>query len=189
MKFHKTCGTSVAATVAISVLAGCSASSSPAPIGSLEATNIVVDAFPAIDSAGLFIAQQEGLFKAQGLNVTIKLAASSQQAINGQLAGAYQITSADYVTYIDNVLLDRAPLRIVAESSYLKPDVLTLLTKAGSSVQTLKELRNKTVSVNAPKDIGTLLIDSVLTEDTRRASRSPTPTAARWRRPSSRSSA
>jgi len=151
--------------VAVSVLAACSSSSSSqTPIGPLETANVVVDAFPAIDSAGLFIAQQEGLFKAQGLNVTIKLAASSQQAITGQLAGTYDVTSADYVTIIDNVLLDKAPLRIVGESSFLQPNVLTLLTKSGSSVQSIGELKNKTVSVNAPKDIGTLLIDSVLTE-------------------------
>jgi NitT/TauT family transport system substrate-binding protein len=165
MKFLHIGAVLLAATAVISVLAGCSASSSQAPIGPLETTNVTVDAFPAIDSAGLFIAQQEGLFKAQGLNVTIKLATSSQTAITGQLAGTYDITSADYVTYIDNVLLDKAPLRIVAESSYLQPNVLTLLTRAGSPVQTIGELKNKTVSVNAPKDIGTLLVDSVLTEN------------------------
>jgi NitT/TauT family transport system substrate-binding protein len=133
--------------------------------GPLEKPNIVIDAFPAIDSAGLFIAQQRGLFKAQGLNVTIKLAATSQTAIDGQLKGTYDITSADYVTYVDNVLLKKAPLRIVDESSFLRPNVLTLLVKAGSSVQSVKQLRNRTVSVNAPNDIGTLLVDSLLTDN------------------------
>ena len=65
--------TSIAATVAIAALAGCSGGSSGGSGGPLEKTNIVVDAFPAIDSAGLFIAEQRGLFKAQGLNVMIKL--------------------------------------------------------------------------------------------------------------------
>jgi NitT/TauT family transport system substrate-binding protein len=124
-----------------------------------------VDAFPAIDSAGLFIAEQKGLFKEQGLNVTIKLATTSQAAVNGQLAGTYDITSADYVTYIDNVLLDKAPLRIVEESSFLQPNVLTLLVKKGSGVQSVKQLRNQVVSVNAPDDIGTLLVDSLLTDN------------------------
>jgi NitT/TauT family transport system substrate-binding protein len=166
MKLRKAWVPSIAAIVAISALAGCSGStSSGQPSGPLEKTNIVVDAFPAIDSAGLFIAQQEGLFSKQGLNVTIKLATSSQQAITGQLAGTYDITSADYVTYIDNVLLEKAPLRIVAESSFLQPNVLTLLTKSGSGVQSVAQLRHKVISVNAPNDIGTLLIDSVLTEN------------------------
>ena len=157
--------TSIAATVAIAVLAGCSGGAAGGGGGPLEKTNIVVDAFPAIDSAGLFIAEQRGLFKAQGLNVTIKLASTSQAAINGQLAGTYDITSADYVTYVDNALLDKAPLRIVAESSVLQPDVLTLLVKAGSRVQSVQQLKHQVVSVNAPNDIGTLLVDSLLTDN------------------------
>jgi NitT/TauT family transport system substrate-binding protein len=163
MRIRKACGTSIAATVVISAMAGCSSTPGTAT-GPLEKTNIVVDAFPAIDSAGLFIAEQEGLFKAQGLNVTINLASNSQAAVNGQMAGTYDITSADYVTYVDNVLREKAPLRIIAESSFLQPNVLVLLVKGGSGVTTIGQLRNKVVSVNAPNDIGTLLIDSVLTE-------------------------
>jgi NitT/TauT family transport system substrate-binding protein len=159
----------MAAVAAVAVLAGCSGTSGSesggTSSGPLEKTNLVIDAFPAIDSAGLFIAQQRGLFKAQGLNVTIKLATTSQEAINGQLKGTYDITSADYVTYVDNVLLGKAPLRIVEESSFLRPNVLTLLVKAGSGVQSVKQLRNRTVSVNAPDDIGTLLVDSLLTDN------------------------
>jgi len=157
-------GTSIAAAAALLAVAGCSGTSGGAS-GGLEKTNIVVDAFGAIDSAGLFIAQQDGLFKAQGLNVTINLTTKSQDAINGQLSGKYDITSADYVTYVDNVLLKKAPLRIVAESSFLQPNVLTLLVKPGSGVKSVTQLRHGSVSVNAPNDIGTVLIDSVLTEN------------------------
>jgi NitT/TauT family transport system substrate-binding protein len=158
---------------AVALLAGCSGSSgsssavggAPAGNGPLEKTDIVIDAFPAIDSAGLFIAEQRGLFKAQGLNVTIKLADTSQTAIDGQLKGTFDVTSADYVTYVDNVLLKKAPLRIVDESSFLQPGVLTLLTKPGSKVQSVQQLRDRTVSVNAPNDIGTLLVDSLLSDN------------------------
>ncbi len=164
MKSRIASRTSVAAVAATALLAGCSGSSGGGA-GGLEKTNIVIDAFPAIDSAGLFIAEQRGLFKAQGLNVTIDLADTSQTAIDGQLQGKYDITSADYVTYIDNVLLNKAPLRIVDESSFLKPNVLTLLVKPGSGVQSVAQLQDKTVSVNAPDDIGTLLVDSLLTDN------------------------
>ena len=77
----------VVATAA-ATLTGCAGGSGGGG-GPLEKTNIVVDAFPAIDSAGLFIAEQRGLFKQQGLNVKIKLASTSQTAIDGQLAGTY----------------------------------------------------------------------------------------------------
>jgi NitT/TauT family transport system substrate-binding protein len=160
---------SIAVVAAVTVLAGCSggsgSSSGGASTGPLEKKDIVIDAFPAIDSAGLFIAQQRGLFQAQGLNVTIKLADTSQTAIDGQLKGTYDITSADYVTYVNNVLLNKAPLRIIGESSFLQPNVLALLVKPGSPVQSVKQLEHKTVSVNAPNDIGTLLVDSLLNDN------------------------
>jgi NitT/TauT family transport system substrate-binding protein len=167
MRVRTAVRTSLAAASVIAVLAGCSAASqgSSSGGGKLEKTNITIDAFPAIDSAGLFIAQQEGLFAQQGLNVKIDLATTSQTAIDGQLKGEYDITSADYVTYIDDVLLQNAKLRIVGESSFLQPNVLTMLVKGGSSVQTVQQLKGKTVSVNAPKDIGTLLVDSLLSDN------------------------
>src|SRR3984957_16890208 len=168
MKSRIASRTSAAAVAAVALLAGCSGSSggsSSAAAGPLEKTDIVIDAFPAIDSAGLFIAEQRGLFKAQGLNVTIKLAQTSQTAIDGQLKGTFDITSADYVTYVDNVLLTKAPLRIVDEASFPQPDVLTLLVKGVSKVQSVQQLRDRTVSVNAPNDIGTLLVDSLLTDN------------------------
>lgn len=55
----------VASAAIMKLAAGCSGGSA------LEKSSIVVDAFPSIDSAGLYIAQEEGLFAAQGLHVTI----------------------------------------------------------------------------------------------------------------------
>jgi len=167
----KTRNVLIASAVAVAMLAaGCSSGGSGggAP---LEKTDIVVDAFPAIDSAGLYIAQTEGLFAAQGLHVTIvptpKIPPSTQDLINGQEQGKYDITAGDYVTYIDNQLGvggNKADLRIIAEASFLQPNVLTLLVKGGSSISSVGQLRNRTVSVNAPNDIGTLLVDSLLVE-------------------------
>jgi len=56
----------------------------------------------------------------------------------------------------------KADLRIIAESSFLQPNVLTLLVKGGSPISQVSQLKGRTVSVNAPNDIGTLLIDSLL---------------------------
>ncbi len=163
----------IASGVAVVMLAaGCSSGGSGggAPL-KLEKTNIIVDAFPAIDSAGLYIAQTDGLFAAQGLHVTIvptpSTPPSTQDLINGQEQGKYDITAGDYVTYIEDQLGVGAPkanLRIIAEASSLQPNVLALLVKGGSSISSVGQLRNRVVSVNATKGIGTLLIDSLLLE-------------------------
>jgi NitT/TauT family transport system substrate-binding protein len=163
----------MASAAAITVLAaGCSAGSAngTGPL-KLEKTSIVVDAFPAIDSAGLYIAQMDGLFAAQGLHVTIVPVQSppptTQSLINGQLRGMYDITAGDYVTYIDNEVgfgVPKANLRIIAEASFLQPNVLALLVRGGSQITSIGQLKNKIISVNAAKNIGTLLIDSLLVE-------------------------
>ena len=153
----------------IMVTAGCSGGSAGSgggtgSSGPLEKTNIVVDAFPAIDSTGLYIAKLDGLFAAQGLNVTIETAQTTQTEVDGQEAGKYDITTGDYVTYIDDELTQRPNLRIVAEASFLQPNVLTLLVAARPRLDSVTQLRGKLVSVNAPNDIGTLLVDSLLVE-------------------------
>jgi NitT/TauT family transport system substrate-binding protein len=161
----------IASAVAVTMLAaGCSSGGSGgAPQVRPEKTNIVVNAFPAIDSAGLYIAQDQGLFTAQGLHVTIvpvkNPPPSTQDLVNGQMHGQYDITAGDYVTYIEDQLgigAPKADLRIIAEASFLQPDVLTVLVKGGSQISQVSQLKGKVVSVNAPNDIGTLLIDSLL---------------------------
>jgi NitT/TauT family transport system substrate-binding protein len=151
----------------MALAAGCSSGSSggTATTGKLEKTHIVVDAFDAIDSAGLWIAQQEGLFAKVGL--TVKIVPSqvgTQPMINDQMSGKADISSGDYVTYIHAQLAGTANLRIIAEASFLQPNVLTVLVPPESKVTSINALKGKTVSVNAPNDIGTLLVDSLLAE-------------------------
>ncbi len=57
-------------------------------------------AVPAVNSAGLYIAQQRGLFAAEGLHVSILPATSGKTTINSQLAGQFDVTSGNYVSYI-----------------------------------------------------------------------------------------
>lgn len=163
----------IASAVAVTMLAaGCSSGGSgggTAPL-KVEKANITINAFPAIDSAGLYIAKDQGLFAAQGLNVTIVPVPkgpppSTQNLIDGQVSGKWDITAGDYVTYIQNQLgagVTKQNLRIVAESSFLQPNVLTVMVKGNSPISQVSQLKGKNVSVNAPNDIGTLLIDSLL---------------------------
>ncbi len=105
------------------LLAGCTGGSSGP--GQLEQTTITVDAFGAIDTAGLFIAEQDGLFAAQGLKVNLRMQILVQPQVDDLLSGKADIASGDYVTFIDNEtsgdpdLGNRKPdLRIISESSF-----------------------------------------------------------------------
>lgn len=144
--------------------AGCS--SAQTGHGPLEKTHLVVEDFPSVDSAGLYIAEQKGLFAAQGLDVTIvPVFTSSQQTVTDIESGKADISSGDYVTYMDDELQNNAHLEIVGEASILQPNQLDLFVKGGSAITHLEQLEGKKVSVAGHDDIATLLIDSLLADN------------------------
>jgi NitT/TauT family transport system substrate-binding protein len=129
-----------------------------------EETDVTVAAIPAVDLVGLYIAQDEGLFGEQGLQVTIEKIASSQAIIAGQLKGQVDITAGSYVPYI-TAQAAGARFRILAEASILGPGARALVTTAGSPITTVGQLAGKKIGVNGTNSIGTLLVSSLLAEN------------------------
>ncbi|HEY3881190.1 MAG TPA: ABC transporter substrate-binding protein [Trebonia sp.] len=156
----------VAAAIALSLAAATAACSNGAQAASPEKPDITVADFPSIDSAGLYIAQMDGLFAAAGLNVKIdEVYSGSQATVTGIEKGTYDISSADYVTYLDNEMEDGARLKIIAEASVLQPNELALLAPATSKIKSVTQLKGSTISVAASGDIATLLVDSLLSDN------------------------
>jgi NitT/TauT family transport system substrate-binding protein len=148
----------------VALSAGCtSASGSPAVTG-LEKTDLTVGAVPVGDEAGLYIAQDEGLFRAEGLHVTIDSIVSSELATKDQNNGTYDITAGNSVSYVQDQVTGQSNLEIVAEGSLMQPNNQALYTLPGSRITTIADLRGTRIGVNAPNNIGTLLISSVLEE-------------------------
>ncbi len=154
----------VAAVLAGALGTGCSAAAGPAA-GQLEKPDLVVAAVPALDSAGVYIAQQRGLFTAQGLHVKIVPAISSSDVIKAQLAGQYDISSGAYPSYIAANAMEHANLRVLAAGSDMAPTCQEIMVTAGSKINKVRDLEGKTIGVNALNNIGTLLIDSLLTDN------------------------
>ena len=156
----------VAAT--IMVLAGCTAAPSGATFASassgLERPDITVAAIPSVDLAGLYVAQDEGLFAKAGLHVTIKKIPSSKAVIAAQLNGQVDISAGSYVGYIAAQAAG-ARFRILAEASTLRPDTRTLVVTKKAGITTIADLVGKTIGVNGTNSIGTLLISALLQEN------------------------
>ncbi len=148
------------------VMGGCSTgggSGLSAP-GNLEKTNLTIAAVPALDSAGVYIAQQRGYFADVGLHVTVVPAISSETVVAQQEAGKIDVTSGNYVSYILADAQKRANLEILAAGSVMQPSGQMIMVPADSKVQTVSQLQNQKVAVNAPNNIGTLLVESVLSD-------------------------
>ena len=144
--------------------AGCGGPSASPKVSGLEKTTLTVGAVPVADEAGLYIAQDEGLFQAQGLNVKIDSIVSSADATTGQNNGTYDITAGNSVSYIQDQVTGQSNLEIIAEGSLMQPDTQALYTLPGSQITYVADLKGKRIGVNALNNIGTLLISSVLEE-------------------------
>src|ERR1700745_1919491 len=125
--------------------------------------SVTVPAIPSADLAGLYIAQDEGLFARQGLHVTITTIASTKAVIASQLNGQVDIGAGSYVRYVAPQGAG-ARFRILAEASTLGPHTRVLVTTAGSRITTLPGLVGKKIAVNGTGSIGTLLISALLAE-------------------------
>ena len=148
----------------IMLSAGCGGPSGSPKVPGLEKTTLTVGAVPVADEAGLYIAEDQGLFKAEGLNVKIDSIVSSADATKGQDNGTFDITAGNSVSYIQDQATGQSNLEIIAEGSLMQPGNQALYTLPGSPVTNVTELTGKRIGVNALNNIGTLLISSVLGE-------------------------
>src|SRR5579864_2580841 len=92
----------LAAGIPAVTLAACSSggssgvASGPTP----EQSAIVIDAVPTADAAGLYIAQDKGYFKQQGLTVTINSIHGGEYGIGDLQTGKAQLIEGNYVSFI-----------------------------------------------------------------------------------------
>lgn len=152
------------ASVGIIVIftAGCGSSGTTVRLSGLEKTTLTVGAVPVADEAGLYIAEDKGLFRDQGLDVRIDSIVSSAVATQDQNNGTYDITAGNSVSYIQDQVSRQSNLEIVAEGSLMQPNNQALYTLPGSPLKSITDLGHARIGVNVTNNIGTLLISSVL---------------------------
>ena len=176
--------TLLVAAAALALAAGCSSDGFAAAAPPVEQQNLDVAVVPVVDSAGFFIALDEGLFRAEGLNVHFSPAVSSETTID-QMAlskpgtkSELDILCGGYPSFVKaqhnwdlgqrasvsnpNVLA--ANLYIFAEGATAAPGAGGIYTMPGSRIRTLADLKGKTIAINAPGNTVYLLVAAVLAE-------------------------
>lgn len=153
-----------AGAVAGLLIAGCSGGGGSGSSGPMEKTKLVIAAVPATDSAGLYIAQERGMFAAAGLQVQIKPAVSSADVIQKQQHGQYDITLGAYPSYIAADARG-ASFRVLVAGSTMGPATQEIMVTRDSPINTVAQLKGKTIAINAPNNVGTVLVDSLLSDN------------------------
>jgi NitT/TauT family transport system substrate-binding protein len=180
MKLINRLGYCLAAGLPLIALAACSGgdgTSGPPP----EVSSIVLDTVPTGDTAGIYIAEDDGLFARQGLNVKIVLVGGAGNGLGDLQTGKAQLIEGNYVSFILAQIAGRfaAPdpadaaateplrpvdIRIIADTSQMQPGNQALYVMPDSPYKTVPDLvrDHATVGVNQLHNIGTLLLGSLL---------------------------
>jgi NitT/TauT family transport system substrate-binding protein len=152
------------AITAFAGVAGCGSDSgsSPAAGTAPEQPDITIAAIQSVTAAGLYIAEQRGYFTNAGLHVTITSAVGSGAAIPDLVTNRVQVVFGNYVSDILAQASGVASLRFIAAGNVSGPHEQEVVVLPGSPITTLAGLRGKTIGVNALNNVGTMMIQAVL---------------------------
>jgi NitT/TauT family transport system substrate-binding protein len=154
----------LAAAAAALLTSSCGGSAS----GSSGTISITVGALPVVDDVSAYIAQADGIFAKNGLNVTLKQVVQSTLAIPMMQKGTLDVIGGgNYVSFIEQSAKNPAnpPFRILSEAATCSSGSFDVLALPSSRIQTPADLAHKTIAVNLVNNIQTLMINSVLKAD------------------------
>jgi NitT/TauT family transport system substrate-binding protein len=146
------CGLSVLAA------AGCG---SPGSAGTTVSSTVTIAAVPGVDDAGIYLAQKDGLFAAEGLTSVRIVPYKNQAAVLSALQnGQADIAASDYGDIFYKQATQRAAgLRILADGYDATAGVLDVLTLPGKNPMSPADLANAKVGLpnddNLPLPTGT----------------------------------
>ncbi len=142
-----------------------------------EVSHIVVDAVPTGDEAGLYIAQDNGYFKQQGLTVTIKSILGGEPGMADLQSGTAQIIVGNYVSFILAQIARSYPagtpqakpidMRIIADGSHMRQGNQAIYVMPGSRIKNVADLTkyHAKVMVNTKDNVGQVLLGSLFKEN------------------------
>jgi len=163
----------LAVALPVVALAGCSGGSGSATTSSgppPEVSQIVLDAVPTADAAGLYIAQDDGLFKQQGLDVIIKTINGGEFGMTALQDNQVQLVEGNYVSFILAQMAGSfggkpINMRMIADTSQMQTGNQALYVMPNSPYKTVADLArdHATVGINSPNNIGQVFLGSLLT--------------------------
>lgn len=145
----------VLASAALAVgLAACSSGSSTTNTTTAasgpELSNITVGVLQSSDDVTMQIAQDEGYFKQEGLNVKTVVLPTTNAATTGLLSHTLDFSTENYVgMFQQEKAVAGLNLRIVADNAQATPNLYVMMVAKNSPITSLEQLKGKKVSFPA----------------------------------------
>ncbi|MFB9909581.1 ABC transporter substrate-binding protein [Allokutzneria oryzae] len=143
------------------LLGGSSGDDAPGANG-LERTKVRLGLVPVVDVAPIYIAQKEGFFKQEGLDLELVTLAGSAAGVTKMVAGELDMVHGNYVSMFTAHAKGTVNLKWVADCYSAKPNVWMVMTSPNSSVKSMSDLPGKKVAVTTTSNLADMTIWSVL---------------------------
>lgn len=164
------------ATAAIAFTAACG-SGSPSGEGGAETTaggaadgelkTVNVGVIPIVDTAAIWLGEEEGIFAKHGLDLELQTATGGAAIVPGVVSGDYDFAFSNLVSIM--VAQDKGiDLQVVANGVTAadgEEDFGAVMVKDDSPIQSAQDLEGKTVSVNNLSNIGDVTIKNAIKAD------------------------
>ena len=153
----------VSITVLVALVsAGCGSRATVTGSPSLEKTSLTIAAAPTASSAGLYVAQLDGIFRQAGLNVRIVDVGSGPGVTTSLLNGSIDVLNGAYAGFIEAQVHGAGRFHILADGYAGAPSLDEIVVLPGSGITSPQQLIGRTIAVNALDSIAALLVSSAL---------------------------
>ncbi|WP_283134212.1 ABC transporter substrate-binding protein [Rhizohabitans arisaemae] len=166
MRFGLAFRGSLIGLVAALTLSACGSSGTdsgkPANAGGLEKTELTIGVVPVPSAAPLYIAMEKGFFDQEGIKIKT-LPIQAPQAVMPQiLNGSIDTFMSSYVSFLSINDSEQAKLRLLADAQAGKSGIHNIVVLKDSAIKEPKDLKGKTIAVNALKALGELTMSAQL---------------------------
>jgi NitT/TauT family transport system substrate-binding protein len=115
-----------------------------------ELSNITIGVLQSSDDVTIQIAQDEGFFRQQGLNVKTVVMPTTNAATTGLLSHTMDFAAENYVgMFQQEKAVPTLNLRIVADNAQATPDLYVLMVAKNSPITSIEQLKGRKVSFPA----------------------------------------
>ncbi|MEB3103606.1 ABC transporter substrate-binding protein [Ferviditalea candida] len=128
---------------------------------SQKLTDVTFVTLPVTDSAMVVLADSQGIFKKNGLNVNIVKVQTGPATTSAIVSGAAQFSQSNYATLI-SAKMKGTPIEIVAEAARAQEGFSAVITGVNSSIKEPKDLLGKRIATAVIGGIGPIAINQWL---------------------------
>ncbi|GAA2588051.1 ABC transporter substrate-binding protein [Actinomadura fulvescens] len=147
--------------LAAGLFAGCGDSDDPGEDGGLEKSTINMGTLPIPYAAPVYLAEQKGFFKAEGLTVKTEVFPGGAAALPKLLGGQIDMMVSNHMSAISATAKGQK-MRILAEIDLGVEKELPVLVAKDSPIHSPADLKGKTIALNTLRNLGELTVTSAL---------------------------